>query len=419
MKEFTCEDSILKCRHCAAPVTLPFADLGTAPPSNAYQSVEALSAPELWYPLRVLVCENCWLVQTEDFAQAHELFDAEYAYFSSYSSSWLAHAQAYVQAMVQRFALDTCSKVIEIAANDGYLLQYMVQRGIPCLGVEPTVSTAAAARAKGITIVERFFGVALAQELLVQGHAADLITANNVLAHVPDINDFVAGFSLLLKPGGVATFEFPHLLQLVQQNQFDTLYHEHFSYLSLTAVQRIFASNGLAVFDVQELPTHGGSLRVFARRSDGIQRQEEPAVAALLAREAALGVTTADFYRDFQAHILQIKRDLLTALMKAQAQGLKVAAYGAAAKGNTLLNFCGVRSDLLPYVVDKNPAKEGKFLPGSRIPIRSEDYLRLDRPDLVLILPWNLKEEIVQQLSYISEWGGRFATAVPTWQEFS
>ena len=217
----------------------------------------------------------------------------------------------------------------------------------------------------------------------------------------------------------MATFEFPHLLQLVQQNQFDTLYHEHFSYLSLTAVQRIFASNGLAVFDVQELPTHGGSLRVFARRSDGIQRQEEPAVAALLAREAALGVTTADFYRDFQAHILRIKRDLLTALMKAQAQGLKVAAYGAAAKGNTLLNFCGVRGDLLPYVVDKNPAKEGKFLPGSRIPIRSEDYLRLDRPDLVLILPWNLKEEILQQLSYISEWGGRFATAVPTWQEFS
>lgn len=407
----------MHCRHCGAPVTLPLADLGTAPPSNAYLSAEALHAPERWYPLRVLVCERCWLVQTEDFAQAHELFDAEYAYFSSYSSSWLAHAQAYVEAMVQRFALGPHSRVVEIAANDGYLLQYVAARGIPCLGVEPTASTAAAARAKGIPVVERFFGQELARELVAQGQAADLTAANNVLAHVPDINDFVAGFALLLQPSGVATFEFPHLLQLVQQCQFDTLYHEHFSYLSLTAVQRIFVANGLTVFDVEELPTHGGSLRVYARRTDGTSRPEAPAVAALLAREAQAGVASAAFYGDFQRECLRIKRELLSFLISAQAQGRKVAAYGAAAKGNTLLNFAGVRADLLPYVVDRNPAKQGKYLPGSRIPVVDEAHLRADRPDVVLILPWNLREEVVAQLAYIREWGGRFAVAVPGWQE--
>jgi len=407
----------MHCRHCGAPVALPLADLGTAPPSNAYLSAEALHAPERWYPLRVLVCERCWLVQTEDFAQAHELFDAEYAYFSSYSSSWLAHAQAYVEAMVQRFALGPHSRVVEIAANDGYLLQYVAARGIPCLGVEPTASTAAAARAKGIPVVERFFGRELARELVAQGQAADLTAANNVLAHVPDINDFVAGFALLLQPAGVATFEFPHLLQLVQQCQFDTLYHEHFSYLSLTAVQRIFEANGLTVFDVEELPTHGGSLRVYARRTDGEARPEAPAVAALLAREAQAGVDSAAFYGDFQQECLRIKRELLSFLIAAQAQGRKVAAYGAAAKGNTLLNFAGVRADLLPYVVDRNPAKQGKFLPGSRIPVVDEAHLRADRPDIVLILPWNLRDEVVTQLAYIREWGGRFAVAVPGWQE--
>lgn len=406
----------MHCRHCGAPVTLPLADLGTAPPSNAYLSVEALHAPERWYPLRVLVCESCWLVQTEDFAQAHELFDAEYAYFSSFSSSWLAHAHAYVDAMAARFGLDQRSHVVEIAANDGYLLQYVAARGIPCLGVEPTASTAAAARAKGLPVVERFFGRELARELLTQGHAADLMAANNVLAHVPYINDFVAGFAQLLKPAGVVTFEFPHLLQLVQQCQFDTLYHEHFSYLSLTAVQRIFTANGLTVFDVQELPTHGGSLRVFARRSDGTPRPEEPSVAALLAREAAAGVDSAEFYRDFQQQCLRIKRKLLTFLLTAQAQGLKVAGYGAAAKGNTLLNFAGVRADLLPYVVDKNPAKQGKHLPGSRIPVVDEARLRAERPDVVLILPWNLRSEILEQLAYVRDWGGRFAAAVPGWQ---
>lgn len=414
--------SVMACRHCGAPVSLTLADLGSAPPSNAYLTVAALREPERWYPLRVLVCESCWLVQTEDFAQADQLFDAEYAYFSSYSSGWLTHAQGYVADMVQRFEIGGHSQVVEVAANDGYLLQYLVQRGVPCLGIEPTASTAAAARAKGIAVIERFFGVALAQELVSQGHGADLMAANNVLAHVPDINDFVAGFAVLLKPDGVVTFEFPHLLKLVQQCQFDTLYHEHFSYLSLTAVQRIFAANGLTVFDVQELPTHGGSLRVFARRTDGCAgpRQEpvHPHVGQLLAREIAAGVTTADFYTDFQSQCLRIKRELLLFLLDAQAKGLKVAAYGAAAKGNTLLNFAGVRPDLLPYVVDKNPAKQGKYMPGSRIPIADEAHLRMHRPNYVLILPWNLKEEVMNQLSCIRDWGGRFAIAVPGLQEF-
>ncbi len=407
----------MTCRHCGATVSLPLVDLGSAPPSNAYLSPEALHAPERWYPLRVLVCENCWLVQTEDFAQADQLFDADYAYFSSYSSSWLAHAQAYVADMSQRFALNSQSHVVEIAANDGYLLQYVAQRGVPCLGIEPTAGTAAAARAKGIPIMERFFDVALARELATQGYAADLMVANNVLAHVPNINDFVAGFVELLKPQGVATFEFPHLLPLVQQCQFDTLYHEHFSYLSLTAVQHIFAANGLAVFDVQELPTHGGSLRVFARRTDGCAgHAHEPVhqrVGQMLAREAAAGVTQADFYKEFQSQTLRIKRELLLFLLEAQAKGHKVAAYGAAAKGNTLLNFAGVRPDLLPYVVDKNPTKQGKFMPGSRIPIVDEAYLKAHQPDYVLILPWNLRDEVMEELVGIRDWGARFLVAVP------
>ena len=402
----------MKCRHCASPVTLPLADLGTAPPSNAYLREPALHAPERWYPLRVLVCENCWLVQTEDFAAADALFDADYAYFSSFSSSWLAHAQAYVEDMAQRLSLGAHSQVVEVAANDGYLLQYVAGRGIPCLGVEPTASTAAAARARGIEVVDQFFGVALARTLVAGGRAADLTVANNVLAHVPDINDFVAGFAVLLKPQGVATFEFPHLLQLVQQCQFDTLYHEHFSYLSLTSVQRIFAANGLTVTDVQELPTHGGSLRVFAQRSDALA-QVHDRVAQLLARETAAGVSSAAFYGGLQGQALRIKRELLAFLLDCHARGLKVGAYGAAAKGNTLLNFAGVRADLLPYVVDRNPAKQGQYLPGSRIPVVDEAHLRTHRPDRVLILPWNLQDEVVAQLDYVREWGALFAVAVP------
>lgn len=402
----------MKCRHCGSELHRPFLDLGSAPPSNAYLTPAALNAPEVWYPLRLLVCDQCWLVQTEDHAGREALFSADYAYFSSFSSSWLRHAQAYVQAMQQRFGLGPQSCVVEVAANDGYLLQYVQQAGVPCYGIEPTTSTAQAARAKGIEIVERFFGVELARELAAQGRQADLMAANNVLAHVPDINDFVAGFAILLKPAGVATFEFPHLLRMVRECQFDTAYHEHYSYLSLGSVQRIFAANGLQVIDVEQLPTHGGSLRVYAQRQGG-PHTPSPAVADLLTTERSAGMEAPPFYVNFQSEALRIKRELLSFLLQTQRDGLKVAAYGAAAKGNTLLNFAGVRPDLLPYVVDLNPAKQGHCMPGSRIPIVNEAHLKADRPDRVLILPWNLREEITTQLAYIREWGGQFVTAVP------
>lgn len=404
----------MKCRHCGSALHLPFLDLGSAPPSNAYLSEPGLRAPEVWFPLRLLVCEACWLVQTEDHAGREALFTDDYAYFSSFSSSWLAHARTYVETMVERLGLTERSHVVEVAANDGYLLQYVQALGIGCVGVEPTRSTAAAAKAKGIEIIERFFGVALADELALAGRQADLIAANNVLAHVPDINDFVAGFTRLLKPQGVATFEFPHLLRLVQQNQFDTVYHEHYSYLSLTALESVFARNGLVVFDVQELPTHGGSLRLFAQRADMGQHPIASAVARLRDIERAAGMQTTVFYQGLQTAAERVKDDLLAFLIDAKRQGLRVGAYGAAAKGNTLLNFAGVRPDLLPYVVDKNPAKQGKFMPGSRIPIVDEAHLRAHRPDRVLILPWNLREEVMAQLAYVRGWHGQFVTAVPT-----
>lgn len=403
----------MKCRHCGSELRLPFLDLGSAPPSNAYLTESGLRAPETWFPLRLLVCESCWLVQTEDHAGREALFTEDYAYFSSFSSSWLAHTERYVQSMVEKFNLNSGSRVVEVAANDGYLLQYVQANGIPCYGIEPTASTAQAARNKGIEIVGRFFGVELAEELASNGQQADLIAANNVLAHVPDINDFVSGFTHLLKPGGVATFEFPHLLRMVRENQFDTAYHEHYSYLSLTAVERIFAHNGLSVFDVEELPTHGGSLRVYAQRDDSGIREQNPNVVALLAYEAAAGMTTPEFYAGFQRKADQVKNDFLTFLIDAKRAGKTVAGYGAAAKGNTLLNFAGVRPDLLPYVVDRNPAKQGKFLPGCRIPIVAEVHLKQNRPEYVLILPWNLRTEVVEQLAYIREWGGQFVTSVP------
>lgn len=403
----------MKCRHCGSELHLPFLDLGNAPPSNAYLTEEAVRAPEIWFPLRILVCESCWLVQTEDHAGREALFTQDYAYFSSFSTTWLAHAQRYVDQMVARFGLNASSCVVEVAANDGYLLQYVKQAGIPCYGIEPTTSTASAARGKGIDIVERFFGVELADELVQSGRQADLMAANNVLAHVPDINDFVSGFTRLLKPQGVVTFEFPHLLRMVQENQFDTAYHEHYSYLSLTAVQRIFAANGLTVFDVEELPTHGGSLRVFAQRSDTGAHERSAAVAGLLETEAQAGMTTPAFYQAFQQRAEKVKDDLVLFLIDAKRRGLKMGAYGAAAKGNTLLNFAGIRPDLLPYVVDKNPAKQNKCMPGSRIPIVDEAHLKADRPDLILILPWNLREEVMAQLAYVQEWGGQFVTAVP------
>jgi hypothetical protein len=402
----------MKCRHCCAPLTLTFIDLGSAPPSNAYLTERDLKRPERWYPLRVLVCSECWLVQTEDYAGAEEIFTDDYAYFSSFSKTWLDHAKAYVGRMVDRFHLGSHSLVVELAANDGYLLQYVAARKIPCLGVEPTASTAQSARDKGIEIIEKFFGVSLAREMVGASQLADLVAANNVLAHVPDINDFTAGVAILLKETGVATFEFPHFLNLVVHNQFDTIYHEHYSYLSLTAVRRIFERNGLSVFDVEELPTHGGSLRVFAQRKGGPQGCSD-AVDALLRREQASGVESVEFYAGFQKRSDRTKNEFLGFLLEARRAGKSVAGYGAAAKGNTLMNYSGVRPDLLPYVVDKNPAKQGKFLPGTRIPIVSEERLRSERPDYIVVLPWNIRDEVMTDLAYARQWGGRFVTAIP------
>ncbi len=403
----------MKCRHCQADLSLPMLDLGSAPPSNAYLSAEALHRPEKWFPLRVLVCESCWLAQTEDFADAAELFSEDYAYFSGFSRSWLEHSERYVAAMADMLALSSASHVVEVAANDGYLLQYVKARGIPCTGIEPTASTATAARAKGLDIVEAFFGETLALQMAADGRRADLMTANNVLAHVPDINSFIRGFTILLKPQGVATFEFPHLMQLIAGRQFDTVYHEHFSYLCLLAVDRMFRANGLEVFDVAELPTHGGSLRVFAQKQEGGARPRSKRVAELMDRERQFGLEQAATYRQFQRQAEAVKNGFLGFLLEARRNGKRVAAYGAAAKGNTLMNFAGVRPDLISYVVDKNPAKAGKFMPGSRIPIVGEEQLAASKPDYVVILPWNLKTEVSTQLGYISNWGGRLAVAVP------
>lgn len=403
----------MKCRHCAADVSLTLIDLGSAPPSNAYLTRVTMRRPEKWFPLKVLVCESCWLVQTESYSRAAELFNDEYAYFSSFSDQWLRHAQHYVGTMVNRFGLTPNGRVIEVASNDGYLLQYFKQLGIPCLGIEPTASTAAASRLKGIETIEEFFGLSFANRLVKQNMQADLMVANNVLAHVPDINDFAAGFSALLKPQGVVTFEFPHVMRLIEENEFDTVYHEHFSYLSFTTVVRILSANGLSVFDVEELTTHGGSLRVFAQRKDSGKYPISDRVSKLLDREAAAGMYRASYYAGFQSNADKVKNQFLSFLLNAKRAGKKVAGYGAAAKGNTLMNYAGVRPDLMPYVVDRNPAKQDKFMPGSRIPIVAETHLRRSRPDYVVILPWNLREEVMAQLAYIREWGGQFVTPVP------
>lgn len=403
----------MKCRHCGQPLRLPLIDLGSAPPSNAYLSPDDLARPEKWFPLRVMVCDQCWLVQTEDFAQADELFSADYAYFSSYATSWLEHARRYVAQMRTRFGLGPQSMVVEIAANDGYLLQYVKAAGIPCYGVEPTASTAAAARQLGLEIIGDFFGVVLARQLQADGRSADLIVANNVLAHVPDINDFVAGFATLLKPQGVATFEFPHLLSLLKHTQFDTIYHEHFSYLSLTALQAVFTAAGLQVFDVEALPTHGGSLRLFVQREETGEHAVTAQLAATLEAERLAGLADETGYRRLQAAADKVKNDFVAFLIEAKRAGKRVMAYGAAAKGNTLLNYAGVRPDLLSAVVDRNPAKQGRYMPGSRIPIVDEACLREQRPDYVVLLPWNLCDELTAQLDYIRDWGGRFVVAVP------
>jgi len=402
----------MKCRHCEAPLRDVFIDLGSAPPSNAFLRVQDLDQPELHFPLKVFTCGACRLVQVDEVQRHDALFSSDYVYFSSYSKSWLAHARDYVTQAVGRLALGPQSLVMEIASNDGYLLQYVRERGIPCVGIEPTTSTAEVARSKGIESIESFFGLAFAQRFTSERRQADLVLGNNVLAHVPDINDFVAGLKAVLAPQGSITLEFPHLLQLVSQGQFDTIYHEHFSYLSLGTVQRILAAQGLRVWDVEELPTHGGSLRVWAQHAEH-GRPVQPAVAAFLAREAEAGMQGDAFYAGLQVQANRIKDDLVAFLIEQKRAGKTVAAYGAAAKGNTLLNYAGVRPDLLPYVVDASPHKQGRFLPGSRIPVVAESQLRATRPDVVLILPWNLRHEICSQLDYVREWGGRFATAVP------
>lgn len=403
----------MKCRHCGSLSTLRFIDLGTAPPSNAYVNEEDLTALEGWLPLKVIVCETCWLVQTEDYTTPDTYFTKDYAYFSSVSSSWLAHARSYVEQVSRRFELGPESCVVEVAANDGYLLQYVKEAGIPCYGIEPTASTAAAARAKSLEIIEAFFGTELGKTLAREKQPADLIVANNVLAHVPDINDFLGGFVGLLKSSGVATFEFPHLLRLVEERQFDTIYHEHFSYFSLSSIKRIFEANGLTVFDVEPLSTHGGSLRIFAERTDTKSQAVSNRVADILREEAVAGVGSREYYSGFQTVAEQVKNDLVAFLLDCKKKGLTVAAYGAAAKGNTLINFAGVRADLLPYVVDRAASKQGKYLPGSRIPIVDEEHLREHRPDRLLLLPWNLRDELVEQLRYIEGWGGRFVVAIP------
>lgn len=404
--------SLPTCRHCKTPLLHVFLDLGHAPPSNAYLSRERLNGPEMTFPLRLRVCDKCWLVQTEDFTEADSLFDAEYAYFSSTSKSWLDHAARYTDAMIGRFGLDAESHVIEVASNDGYLLKNFVAAGVPCLGIEPTASTAAAAEALGIPVMREFFGAALGKRLAEEGRAADLIAGNNVYAHVPDINDFTQGLAAALKPGGVITLEFPHLMRLVEFCQFDTVYHEHFSYLSLLTVSQIFAAAGLRVFDVEELPTHGGSVRVYGCHV-GASHPETAAARAILAEERARGMDDRAFYEGFQARADAVKDGLLRFLLDAKRDGKTVAGYGAAAKGNTLLNYGGVKPDLLPFICDAAPSKQGKVMPGSHIPIMAPEVLEQDAPDYVLILPWNIADEVRRQLAGLGAVGARFVVAVP------
>jgi hypothetical protein len=402
----------MKCRHCQTHLQHMFVDLGFAPPSNAYLSASALSQAEMTLPLRVRVCDACWLVQTEDYAQADTFFNEDYAYFSSASQTWLAHASAYAQAMTDKLKLNSQSHVVELASNDGYLLKNFVVKGIPCLGIEPTESTAHAARVLGIPVLSEFFGQLLSQRLVEQGKQADLIAANNVYAHVPDINDFTQGIKTLLKPQGVVTIEFPHLMQLLSHNQFDTIYHEHFSYLSLYTVQMIFASCGLRIFDVEQLPTHGGSLRVFGCHESASWPLANR-VQNLLQEETDRGMQSLAAYAGFQDKVNHIKNALVSFLIEQKKLGKKVVAYGAAAKGNTLLNYAGVRPDLLPMVCDAAQSKQGKYMPGSHIPILAPDQLKLSQPDIVLVLPWNIAQEVKQQYRDMVDQGVVFMAAIP------
>jgi 2-polyprenyl-3-methyl-5-hydroxy-6-metoxy-1,4-benzoquinol methylase len=399
------------CRFCAAPLTHRFADLGQSPLSNRYLRADQLAEMEPFYPLTVYVCAECYLVQLPPVATPEHIF-ADYAYFSSYSDTWLAHARRYCETMIDRFDLGSGTPVVEIASNDGYLLQYFLAAGVPVLGVEPAANVAAVAREKGITTIVRFFGAGTARELVAEGRGARLLLGNNVLAHVPDLNDFVEGLRILLLPDGVITMEFPHLVRLMQSNQFDTIYHEHFSYFSLLTARRVFAAHHLTIVDVEELPTHGGSLRIYARHAaEG--HGTNAAVARMEALERAYGLERLDTYARFSEEVRETKRCLLAFLIAAKNAGQTVAAYGAPAKGNTLLNYCGIRTDFVDYTVDRSPHKQGLFLPGTHIPIHAPERLRVTRPDYVIILPWNLKEEIIAQMAEVREWGGKFVVPIP------
>jgi len=405
------------CRNCRAPLTETFADLGMTPLANSYVPPGRAAAAEPFYPLHAFVCSDCRLVQLGEFVSPQEIF-GDYLYFSSYSESWLRHAEAYAAAMTGRLGLGPGSLVVEVASNDGYLLQYFRARGVPVLGVDPAANVAQAAIAKGIPTEVAFFGEATARRLREAGVRPDLICANNVMAHVPDLHDFVEGFRVLLAPGGVLTVEFPHLLRLMEHNEFDTIYHEHFSYFSLTTAEAVLARHGLVVFDVEELPTHGGSLRLFVRHEEDAARPLGAAVEALRAREAAAGLLDLETYRRYAQRVVESKCALLDFLIAARRAGHRVVGYGAPAKGNTLLNYCGVGPELLEFTVDRNPHKQGHLLPGTRIPIRAPEAILEARPDYVLILPWNLKDEIASQMAAIRDWGGRFVVPLPEVQVF-
>lgn len=400
------------CRFCGTSFRHRVVDLGMSPLCESFLRADQLNQMEAFYPLNVWVCERCFLVQLEEYVTSEEIF-SDYAYFSSFSDSWLNHARRYVDQMVDQIGLTKESKVVEIASNDGYLLQFFVQRGIPALGIEPAANVAKVAASKGVPTIVRFFGVETARDLVAAGHEADLILGNNVLAQVPDLNDFVGGLKLLLSPSGVVTIEFPHLLRTIEGNQFDQIYHEHFSYFSLYAVEGIFAAHGLPLFDVEELPTHGGSIRIYARHADDTTKEITERLIALRAREAEAGVATLGYYEDFESRVRETKGKLLKFLIEAKRTGKRVVGYGAPGKGNTLLNYCGIRTDFLDFTVDRSPHKHGKFLPGTHIPIFPPERLWDARPDYVLILPWNLKSEIMEQLAGIREWGGRFVVPIP------
>ena len=405
----------MKCRHCNTELKHVFADLSYSPVSNAMLSDGQLNEPEIYYPLKIFVCDNCYLVQVDVMQKADKIFDEEYTYFSSFSKSWLQHAKDYVDMMIGRFGFNGNSLVLEIASNDGYLLQYFKEQNVPVLGVDPTANTASEAEKKGIRTIVDFFGSKLATEQLADaGKRADLIIGNNVLAHVPDINDFVKGMKIALNEGGVVTMEFPHLMKLVEECQFDTIYHEHFSYLSFIAVKRIFENQGLEMFDVEEIPTHGGSLRIFAKHKEDASKEISPRVLALIQKEKEIGVNSLKYYEGFQARVEKIKYDSLSFLIEQKRKGKKIIGYGAAAKGNTLINYCGIKgTDMIEFVVDASPYKQDKYLPGSHIPVVSKEQIAEYKPDYVIILPWNLKKEISGQLEYIREWGGRFVIFIP------